>query len=142
MTTLIVASKCGQLGNRLVLGGHLVALAAEHRFRLLNIAFADYAQYFMGTVSSACCTFPERQRRVSIPQAREYAFRVSNVTARALRRLHVDNRITRTFVSWPYNAAEDLDSQPARPPRQNPGHLRLLSVGLAVSQLRVVPQAR
>ena len=47
MTTLIVASKCGQLGNRLVLGGHLVALAAEHRFRLLNIAFADYAQYFM-----------------------------------------------------------------------------------------------
>jgi Glycosyl transferase family 11 len=113
MTTLIVASKCGQLGNRLVLGGHLVALAAEHGFRVLNIAFADYAQYFMGTESSACCTFPERQRRLSIPQAREYAFRVSNVTARALRRLHVDNRITRTFVSWPYNAAEDLDlSQP------------------------------
>ncbi len=70
MTTLIVASKCGQLGNRLVLGGHLVALAAEHGFRVLNIAFADYAQYFTGTVASACCTFPERQRRFSLTQTR------------------------------------------------------------------------
>jgi Glycosyl transferase family 11 len=113
MTTLIVAAKCGQLGNRLMLGGHLVALAAEHGFRLLNIAFADYAQYFMGTAASACCTFPEPERGLLPAQTREYAFRVSNVTARALRRLHFDNRLARTFVSWPYNAAEELDlSQP------------------------------
>ena len=31
------------------------------------------------------------------------------VAARALKRLHVDNRIARTFTTWPYNGHPDMD---------------------------------
>lgn len=45
---LIIAEKCGQLGNRLVLGAHAIALASEFGWRLSYPAFDDYASFFQG----------------------------------------------------------------------------------------------
>jgi len=109
MTTLIVPTRCGQLGNRLVLGGHLLALAAEFDFRLWNTAFSDYAPFFEGTTSSLCCSYPERRNLTPLLPGREFAFRATNISARLLRRLNSNNRVARTFTTWGHDPHADID---------------------------------
>lgn len=56
---LIVASTSnGQLGNRLVLFSHLVALAHERGHLLVHPAFGEYAELFESTRHSLFCRYP------------------------------------------------------------------------------------
>jgi hypothetical protein len=78
---VVVASKYGQLGNRLFLFGHLIAAAAEHGFRVWNPAFGEYADLFASTAGDPLCRYPSARRRLG---------RGSGVVRRAL--YHATNR--------------------------------------------------
>ena len=60
---LIVGLRCGRLGNRLTLFANLVAYAAEHRHRLVNVTFHSYAAFFETTRRNIYCRYPFPQRQ-------------------------------------------------------------------------------
>jgi hypothetical protein len=55
---LVIAKKCGQLGNRLCLFSHIIACARENNLQLVNIAFDDYAHLFQSTCDVAFPSYP------------------------------------------------------------------------------------
>lgn len=57
---LIIASKPGQLGNRLFLFAHFVGFSAEQNIPVANPAFDEYANYFEGTRKDLFCRYPQR----------------------------------------------------------------------------------
>ena len=60
---LIVGLRCGQMGNRLTLFANLVAYAAEHGHRLINVTFHSYAALFETTRQNIYCRYPVPARR-------------------------------------------------------------------------------
>ena len=55
---LIVGLRCGRLGNRIVLFANLIAYAAEHGHRLINVTFHSYATFFETTRRDIFCRYP------------------------------------------------------------------------------------
>jgi hypothetical protein len=55
---LIVGLRCGRLGNRIVLFANLIAYAAEHGYRLINVTFHSYATFFETTRRDIFCRYP------------------------------------------------------------------------------------
>jgi hypothetical protein len=51
---LIISAKSGQLGNRLLLFANFIAWAIEHNLTVLNPAFDEYAEFFVGTAGIFC----------------------------------------------------------------------------------------
>lgn len=58
---IVVASKPGQLGNRLYLFAHFIAWARESGVRVSNPSFDEYAGYFEATRHDALCRYPARK---------------------------------------------------------------------------------
>lgn len=57
---VIVANKPGQLGNRLFVFAHLIALSLSAGTRVANPAFDEYAALFRGTRRDPLCRYPSR----------------------------------------------------------------------------------
>jgi len=57
-TTLIINSKLGQLGNRLLKSSHVMACAIENGLKVINIPFDDYAEFFTHTRHNPLCSYP------------------------------------------------------------------------------------
>ena len=55
---LIISAKSGQLGNRLLLFANFIAWATEHNLTVLNPAFDEYAEFFVGTAGDFLCCYP------------------------------------------------------------------------------------
>ncbi len=55
---LIISAKSGQLGNRLLLFANFIAWAIEHNLTVLNPAFDEYAELFLGTAGDFLCCYP------------------------------------------------------------------------------------
>jgi hypothetical protein len=60
---LIAGLRCGRMGNRLTLFANLVAYAAEHGHRLVNVTFHSYAALFETTRRDIYCRYPVPERR-------------------------------------------------------------------------------
>ena len=60
---LIVGLRCGRLGNRIVLFANLIAYAAEHGYRLVNVTFHSYAAFFETTRRDVYCRYPIATQR-------------------------------------------------------------------------------
>jgi len=60
---LVVGLRCGRMGNRLTLFASLVAYAAEHGHRLVNVTFHSYAALFETTRRDIYCRYPVPERR-------------------------------------------------------------------------------
>lgn len=58
---VVIASKPGQLGNRLYLFAHFIGSAIEHGFELMNPSFDEYANFFRGTRRDLFCRYPARE---------------------------------------------------------------------------------
>jgi hypothetical protein len=56
----IIAEKANQLANRLFLFAHLLACAREHRVKLVNTGFEEYAEHFQTTRRDLFCRYPPR----------------------------------------------------------------------------------
>jgi hypothetical protein len=61
--TLIIAFRTGRLGNRLALFAHVIGFAAEHGYRVVNVAFHSYAHLFENTRRDIYCRYPVARRR-------------------------------------------------------------------------------
>ena len=61
--TLVVGFRTGRLGNRLTLFANVLGFAAEHGYRVINLAFHSYAHLFETTRRDIYCRFPVARRR-------------------------------------------------------------------------------
>lgn len=57
---IIIARKFGQLGNRLFLFAQFIAWAEEHKIRIVNPSFYEYAEYFQKTKDDFFCRYPPK----------------------------------------------------------------------------------
>lgn len=60
---LIVGFRTGRLGNRLMLFANVIGFAAEHGYRVINVAFHSYAHLFENTRRDIYCRYPVARRR-------------------------------------------------------------------------------
>jgi len=60
---LVVALRCGRLGNRLLIFAHFMALAEEQGHHLINFTFHSYAHLFETTRRDIYCQYPMPNRR-------------------------------------------------------------------------------
>lgn len=122
---LVVASKPGQLGNRLFQFASLVGGAREHGFRVANPAFDEYAELFEATRRDLFCRYPPRASRAPTgPRARRLLYLLCYYAARLLVRLGVDTgRLRAVALDW----EERLDlCDPKFLARVRPGQLFFL----------------
>lgn len=99
---LVVASKPGQLGNRLFQFANLIGGALEHGFAVANPAFDEYAELFEATARDLFCRYPPRASLVGgRAGARRLVYRASYYAARALLRLGVNfGRLRALSLDW------------------------------------------
>ena len=57
-TVLVVAEKCGRLGNRIYSATHVMAFAQRGRFVVLLPALEEYVHYFQGSDRDLFCRYP------------------------------------------------------------------------------------
>jgi Glycosyl transferase family 11 len=122
---LVVASKPGQLGNRLFQFASLVGGAREHGFRVANPAFDEYAELFEATRRDLFCRYPPRASFVrGGARLRRLLYLLCYYAARALVRLRVDaERLRAVALDWD----ERLElSDPTFLSRVRPGQLFFL----------------
>lgn len=55
---IVIVRNFGQLGNRLLLASHLIAVAREYGVTFANPSFAEYAKYFPSTAKDLWCRYP------------------------------------------------------------------------------------
>jgi len=55
---LVITKKCGGLCNSLFQFGHFIAFCKHRDLRIVNLAFTDYAQYFISTDDRLFISFP------------------------------------------------------------------------------------
>lgn len=60
---LVVGFRTGRLGNRLTLFANVIGFAAEHGYRVVNVAFHSYAHLFENTRRDIYCRYPVVRRR-------------------------------------------------------------------------------
>ena len=60
---LVVGFRTGRMGNRLVLFANVIGFAAEHGYRVVNVAFHSYAHLFVNTRRDIYCRYPVARRR-------------------------------------------------------------------------------
>ena len=60
---LVIARRMGRLANRLVLYATFAAFAEEHGYRLTNVSFHSYAEWFEATRRNIYCRYPVPGRR-------------------------------------------------------------------------------
>jgi len=61
---IIIASKYGQLGNRILLFANFIACAEAHKLRIANLSFYDYAEYFQKTKDDLFCRYPPKSSKL------------------------------------------------------------------------------
>ena len=84
---LIIASKPGQLGNRLFLFAQFIGCARENRLTVMNPAFDDYADLFETTSRDLFCRYPARTSTLPPnPAARRLLYRLCYYAARVILR--------------------------------------------------------
>ncbi|REJ67401.1 MAG: hypothetical protein DWQ31_11505 [Planctomycetota bacterium] len=70
---LIVARPLGRLCNQLFLFAHLIGFARESHTRIVNLAFARYAHYFVGTQGDPLVRYPRVRSRLACGGTRRLA---------------------------------------------------------------------
>jgi len=58
---IIITSKYGELGNRLITFSNAIAIARKNNLTVMNFAFDEYADYFVGTSENLFCRFPPKK---------------------------------------------------------------------------------
>ena len=57
---IIIAKKYGQFGNRLILFAYFIAFAIEHKVKIVNPAFDEYAENFQTIRNDIFCRYPPK----------------------------------------------------------------------------------
>lgn len=101
---IVVASKPGQLANRLFVFSHFIALSADAGVQISDLAFDEYAPYFVGTKDDPFCRFPPRsseRRALSARFSRRWFYWTANRLAAMTARLGLLHRwIEVVRIDW------------------------------------------
>jgi hypothetical protein len=92
---LVVGFRTGRLGNRLVLFANIIGFAAEHGYRVVNVAFHSYAHLFENTRRDIYCRYPIVRHRS--------LFDVIPGAAPAIRKTRIFYQIIRCASVWNYH---------------------------------------
>jgi len=92
---LVVAFRTGRLGNRLILFANVIGFAAEHGYRVVNVAFHSYAHLFENTRRDIYCRYPIARRRS--------LFDVIPGVAPAIRKTRIFYQLIRYASVWNYH---------------------------------------
>lgn len=103
---LVLAEKSNQLGNRLLVSAHMLALSAETGRGLINVTLPEYAKFFEGPSRDLLCRYPPRSAGRPSDKARLAAYRVVNFLARATSRLKMANPLVRS-MRWAHRHGND-----------------------------------
>lgn len=94
---IVLPHKVGRLGNRLLMSGHLIAFSRDQGVPFVNTAFDEYAHLFEGTRADLFCRYPPPGTPLRAEWARPAVWRVLDVFARLVRRLHLGSRFARVI---------------------------------------------
>jgi hypothetical protein len=99
---IVIASKPGQLGNRIIVYAHFIAFAIEHELAICNPAFDEYSNYFIGSSSNIIARYPHGDRDKKRNRAfQKYAYKLANYAARLLHKLGIKSRhLNYTYIDW------------------------------------------
>ena len=89
---LVVGFRTGRMGNRLVLFANVIGFAAEHGYRVVNVAFHSYAHLFVNTRRDIYCRYP-----VARPRS---LFDVIPGVALAIRKTRIFYQFIRRASEW------------------------------------------
>jgi hypothetical protein len=89
---LVVGFRTGRMGNRLVLFANVIGFAAEHGYRVVNVAFHSYAHLFVNTRRDIYCRYP-----VARPRS---LFDVIPGVAPAIRKTRIFYQFIRRASEW------------------------------------------
>ena len=113
---LIVGLRCDRMGNRLTLFANLVAYAAEHGHRLVNVTFHSYASFFETTRRDIYCRYPATE-------CQSWLDRIPGVAA-AIRKTRIFVHLIRRVSLL--NEKLPLFGKRVVTLRERPGHLIIL----------------
>jgi len=82
---ILYSHKCGQLGNRLFAFAHLIANSASRNHKIINLAFEEYAPYFLTTSQDVLCRFPATTSSVRSKAIRHFLYTINSAVLKALR---------------------------------------------------------
>ena len=89
---LVVGFRTGRMGNRLVLFANVIGFAAEHGYRVVNVAFHSYAHLFVNTRRDIYCRYPVARR--------QSLFDVIPGVAPAIRKTRIFYQFIRRASEW------------------------------------------
>jgi hypothetical protein len=81
---LIISNKSGQLGNRLFAFAHVIAFARHNHLRVMNLAFDEYASFFVSTSRDVWCRYPPRESLFRSARLRGFLFFMNKAVFRFL----------------------------------------------------------
>ncbi|MDX6611502.1 MAG: hypothetical protein QOD75_688 [Blastocatellia bacterium] len=99
---IIVASKPGELGNRLFVFANFIAGVLDYKFKLANPAFDEYAKYFPQTNQDLFCRYPARRSFLK-PSAslRKLLYKTTYVIGRVLAKSGIKSKRLQTItLDW------------------------------------------
>lgn len=116
--TLLIARRCGRLGNRLVLFGNVLAYAEEHGCHLHDLSFYDYAPYFECLRDDLLYRYPPRNAASGDPWTSwarpilrtKAGYHLVRHASHLVDRVPGFARLARTIAEPPDGSVLDLDS--------------------------------
>jgi len=107
---VIIASKPGQLGNRLFIFAHCISWSRENNIKVINPSFDEYAPYFASTKDSLLCGFPSHKSFLANKFLRKILFVFYYYLTRIIIRLKLKNNfIYGLHIDW--HERIDLDDE-------------------------------
>src|SRR6185503_1775110 len=99
---IIVASKPGELGNRLFVFANFIASALENKFELVDPAFDEYAKYFPATSQDLFCRYPLRRSFIKPSRwLRRWLYQLTYYTGRVTAKSGIKSKWLRTItLDW------------------------------------------
>jgi hypothetical protein len=104
---IVIGTKAGQLGNRILLFAHFIANAMEYGYSLANPAFDEHAGLFETTRQDLLCRYPPKASGMGGPMFLRHAlYQISRLEAKAIEFLPA-NRLIKLFTLA--SAAPEMD---------------------------------
>ncbi len=98
---IVIASKNGQMGNRLNLFAHFMGFAIENNLKVINPAFEDYANLFETTSQDIFCRFPVKnfapKPKPLEKKLRSKFFRYTALTAELIDKINIEQKFLKTI---------------------------------------------
>lgn len=100
-TTFVIADKPGRLGNQLLVFANLIAVSVDRGYRIVNPAFEDYADYFVGPKQRLVISHPPWGPSSTLRLFRKLTYFVARSGAWMIKHIGIPARVARAIeLGW------------------------------------------